>query len=847
MANLLGSLVASFNLPERWTRRWPWLPFFVGAGIVLAWMALADGAAIFGPIVATDLEQGRANTTLPVPNGEFQIQQSFYARWDGMQEIEIIFARASEAASGENGRLFLQLLDEASAVVAEQALQSRTLAHNQSYTFRFPVQTHSAGRGYILQLAGNSENPVTVWGYTLDSYSPGELMLSEANGRPEAPPLIAREMRFVTHYQLQWTDAILALGTMLYREGPILLLALALIPLPGMLLLLIPGGRRWRWEPAAWWGTAYALGIAGWSLLWSGLTLLGARWSGWSLWLFFGAGWATALAHWIRKRRGHGLTAGGHAEIGSGGSISSFLKRPVAAWRWQHAVLPVLMLAALAVRFLAIRDLAFPAWVDSSRHALITAAMAEQGRTLSDYAPFLPVERVPYHYGFHTLSASLLMMTGWPLPRLLLFLGQLLNGMLPLTVYAAAWLTTRRRDISLLAAFLVALPFFFPAYYATWGRLTQLTAMFLLPILLAFTWLLVRGGRGWRRGWWMTGLLAAGLFLVHIRVFLFYLPFAAIVWMITFGRNGRRLLAAAALALALAAPRIVQLGGMMEPSRLFDSNIANYNAFPTSYVQVGWERQFIGVAFAGLLLVMVSGLRRQRWTVLPLALAGWVGLLFLLLAGERLGLPETSLVNLNSMYISLFLPLALFLAITMGSVWRWWRQSHWLPRRLGAAVVGAALSVSLLFGLRQQVNILNPQTILARYGDLAGLQWASENLPDSAVIAVNSWLWLGQTWAGSDGGAWIVPLTGRASSTPPIDYIYDSELRTFVSEFNSAATGVSDWRSVEAVDWLRQQGVSHVYVGPRGGFFEPATLAQNPGLRLIFSRDGVFIFELKTL
>jgi hypothetical protein len=89
----------------------------------------------------------------------------------------------------------------------------------------------------------------------------------------------------------------------------------------------------------------------------------------------------------------------------------------------------------------------------------------------------------------------------------------------PLTVYAAVWLLVRQRGAALLAAFLVALPFFFPAYYATWGRLTQLTAVLILPILLAATWRVPFGGWDGRRGWWLVGLLVAGLCLIHFRVF----------------------------------------------------------------------------------------------------------------------------------------------------------------------------------------------------------------------------------------------------------------------------------------------------------------------------------------
>jgi len=163
-------------------------------------------------------------------------------------------------------------------------LQSRTLAHNQTHTFRFPKQPHSAGQRYVLQLSGNKGNRVTVWGYTLDSYGAGELSLVGTEDRPGTPPLTAKDLRFVTRYQLQLTDSLMALGTILWRQGPLLLLALAFLPLPGALLLIFFGRHGWRWEPAAWWGAAYGLGIAAWVMLWAGFTWLGLRWAAWSLW-----------------------------------------------------------------------------------------------------------------------------------------------------------------------------------------------------------------------------------------------------------------------------------------------------------------------------------------------------------------------------------------------------------------------------------------------------------------------------------------------------------------------------------------------------------------------------------
>ena len=73
---------------------------------------------------------------------------------------------------------------------------------------------------------------------------------------------------------------------------------------------------------------------------------------------------------------------------------------------------------------------------------------------------------------------------------------------------------------------------------------------------------------------------------------------------------------------------------------------------------------------------------------------------------------------------------------------------------------------------------------------------------------------------------------------------YDNDLFQFVNGFNEAATAVSDWSLPETALWLRQQGVSHLFIGARGGFMPPEALQQNPEMRLIYGRDGVFIFEL---
>lgn len=826
-------------------RKWGRLLVLLGAGLILLWDGLGEPArpsampAMTEPVIADDVVQVRLNDVLPTPRGAWRLQQTFTPRHDGLREIEIILARNGAPQPGEDGRLTLSLLDETGNLIAERTLLTVNFAHNHTYTFPFPVQTQSAGRSYTLQFSGNAANPLTVWGYTLDVHDGGEMTLLAEDGQPlNERPLIQRplldtavqELRFITRYQLTSGAAFTRLARIMAQEGGWLLLALVFLPLPGLWLMGLRPWRERNWDGAAWLGMALALGTAVWPLLWYAVSALGGRFTSELLWLLVRGGYAGLVAWWVWQRW-------------QGNAARPW---PVLQWRWEHALLLGLLALGLAVRLLAVRDLPAPPWVDSSRHALITAVMVADGQAITDYAPYLPIDHFPYHFGFHTLSASLMLMAGGPLPRLLLWLGQLLNGLLPLTVYTAVWLLTRRRPAALLSALLVGLPFFFPAYYATWGRLTQLTAVLVLPLLLALTWLLVAGGRRWPRGWWAIALLAAALFLIHFRVFLFYLPFAAVVWLLHKGRHGRWLALSAVAAVALVLPRALTLNAVTAPAAALATNIADYNAFPTAYYLSGWDRFFIWLAAPALLWVLMALLWRRRWTWLPLALALWVGLLFLLLGGEVVGLPTTAVVNLNSMYITLFLPLAIFLSAVCDRFWRWLRQSHWLWLALGYVGVGVVVTAVTLFGIQQQIDILNPETVLVRPPDLPALAWLDENLPPAAVVAVNSWKWLGETWAGSDGGAWLVPLTGRSSTTPPADYIYSRELYEWVNPFNEAATAVSDWTAPENAEWLRRQGVTHIFVGARGGFFDPAALAQNPQLELIYQQDGVFIFALTT-
>jgi hypothetical protein len=332
--------------------------------------------------------------------------------------------------------------------------------------------------------------------------------------------------------------------------------------------------------------------------------------------------------------------------------------------------------------------------------------------------------------------------------------------------------------------------------------------------------------------------------LTHIRVFLLYLPFAVLVWAVSRGRNGRWLALSAGLSALLSSPRIVRLIGDVQAPGV-GGNVPGYNEFPAGYINTGWERVFLILLGLAMLLTVAALFRSRRWVWLPLILIVWAGLVGFLLSGDYLGLPITPLVNLNSAYISFFLPLALILAVVADRIWTWLNDRPWPMRAVGWAVAGLLLGATTLFGIHQQIDILNRQTMLAFPEDIEGLNWLAVNLLPQAKVAVNSWQWLGNTWTGNDGGAWITPVTGRASTTPPADYIYDRPLAQEVNAFNEKASQVEDWSDEVQVEWLREQGITHIFVGARGGFFDVSELSRNPALDEVFDERGVFIFAIK--
>jgi len=803
------------------------------AALALAAVVAGVAGAHPGAVNAVDEEQPRLNVAAPLPIGPAQVTQTLRPLHAGLSAIELLAVvyPPGDAAS-EAGTLTLELRDAAGQVIAHQTFTS--LAHNAPLALTFDPQPHSAGQTYTLALAGPPGNHTTVWAYSLDGYASGELRFDGV-----AQP---GDLRFTTRYTYLWADvardAAAALALLARVAVPVWLVLFA----PGLLLL---GGSRsaaplWA-TPAARWGAALGLSLAVVALLWLWIGVLGLRWSPLGLSVVYAViglavalRWLTGL--WRGPRRWSALRPDAHT-----------------------LALVALLALGLLARLLAARDLLLPQWVDGPHHYTIARVLAEAGQVPASYQPLLPIDAFNYHFGFHALAVTLGWLTGQPLPATFMWLGQVLQGLVPLGAYAAVVALTGRVRAGCLAAACVALISYFPGYYLTWGRFTQLAGTLLLFPALALAWRVAAGTPGAERarrdGWAeaaLLGLLAAGLFVTHYAVFVVWVCFAALAVLFHLRRGLRPMLLAAGVGALLAGPWLLRLGAAIAEAPLSLAAPAGYNAFPWEYFNRPLERGWL--TLAGLALAW-GLLRRDRplWLV-----AAWMALL-----GGLVNLGGGNwLVTNNTLAIMLFVPGALVLGWGAD---RWLTHAlNWLSPATGApspvarrlpwlrpaaggvmlAALGLGLGYGAAQGLTTQVNIVNPATVLVTRADQAALAWVDAHVPASAVFLVNSWEWLNGTWAGSDAGAWLWPLLGRASTVPPADYAYgDAAWQAQVSAFNRQLRDVTDAEAPATLALLRGAGVTHVFLGARGGSLQPEMFLDHPHYRLLYTNGADWVFE----
>ena len=805
-----------------------------GVGLYLAIVLLVAAGWLIGRPLHEQLglSQDRLDTAAPPLSGERSVGQSFLGEYPGLAWIEVYLVRYDEDAhQGVDGALRLTLEREDGSgqpVVSSYAVAG--LEHNQKLRFAFEPQADSQGTRYRMTLTSGADAGIAAWYTASEAYEGGHLYL---DGEPTEGDLY-----FALGYRYPPAVVLQLLMREVRRWLPALVALVLVWGLPGWGLL---GLLRTENQVDLWEGLALIGGLS--ACFWS-LAFLWARVAGWALGpvgaalLLVGC---VALGLWARIRHPGGWPACSTVPKG----------------RWPDLVMAVVLFLIIASRLLQARDLVVPAWVDSPHHVLMTQLMLDQGMVPRSAAPYLPVGDLHYHFGFHASAAPLVWFSSLNAADAVLLAGQCWQMLAPLGAYVLAKRLLGDRWGAVIAAGLVGVWLYMPAYYTTWGRYPHLVGLTFFCLVAGAVPHLLRGSREGARSMPLVALLSAGLGLAHFRILVLYV----IWWLVCLGavawewrRDRRGVLAAArisglavATVVLLTLPWVVYVARRVLPS--VESTFGGWAAqgddyaFPWRYLTSEVTKALGVVAVGGA----VWGLLRRRREVLWLLV--WVGLAVLVSLPQLVGLTPTWLMSSSALAISFWVPVSVLAAylVSDGASWAWGLlQRRWdaAPRRMVAPLVAATLTVVSGWGAWRMVDIVNPTTILADQRDMMAMAWIDEHTESGAVFLVNARYWQPGLYVGSDAGWWIPYLAHRQATQPPILYYHGSPAyRESIAELAEQQTRLRE--DPEAMTaWIRSLGVTHVYVGSRGGALEPRLLDALDSLEAVYSQGPVRVYQV---
>ena len=595
-------------------------------------------------------------------------------------------------------------------------------------------------------------------------------------------------------------------------------------------VLLLPGLAWWAWfgkqdrDPLVTLAQITGISLSAIILLTEIVFLLGGRFSTLGIILlavvFAGlalAGWLRRGFHWPRK------------------------------FRWYLWIgLPVLGLV-IAWRLFQARNLLLPNWVDSQHHYLIVRAIIENRGLPETLTPYLDMPFY-YHYGFHAIAALYTAISGLEIGQAMLVLGQVLNALIGLSIYALGKALWKDWRPAAAAALLVSFVTRMPAYYLSWGRYTLTTGMIFLPLAMSMALRLIR--KPHRKTDIATlALLTAGVLLSHYFAALLLALFLVVLAcvhvlprlrkMLTAMAGISGIIAGAGMGLLLAMPWLLRVAHYSTLSTGIESNLGTIINGSSSAAYI-WK--LLGpVSNYALLFPAVIGLALVLADRKPTTFSIWSLLLAIL------ALPWS--INLRPFRPDHF-AIVIFLPVTLWAGWLFWQAGRWVARRFQRRWACCVFLLVVLIGwvawsFPMSENIVNPVTVMLTEDDLDALDWVKENTPEDARFFINTTYWQTDIYRGVDGGGWLLPYTGRWALVPTVFYTFSPDLAQ-VSGLLGLGKSASEiiscspqfWQLIESadIDWL--------YIHQGQGALQPNALLACEQIFLAYENDQVWIFHI---
>ena len=447
---------------------------------------------------------------------------------------------------------------------------------------------------------------------------------------------------------------------------------------------------------------------------------------------------------------------------------------------WLAALIALFLL--LLVRLSILEHIFVPPYSDSPIHYQAIADILGQGSGLKVKISLAHIHKYYYHFGFHTLTAWLVSVTGIPALDAMSLLGQVFLVIGPISVFALALVLTGSIPGALLAGLLAAIGWSMPAFAVNWGKFPALLSLAVAPAVLAV-----------RKAWlpWVilaVSFLALGAVLLHTRIIF-------------------------VLALAIAS---FYLAGKAAPARRPDLLQTSLRALALGLFLWAFLTSFGAEAYRGwpLWIFLLALTPFGVWaSPRPLFAA------FAFLAGIWL-LTFLPLLDRPFLEMLLAIPLSLWGAAGFSGLLERIGQKQLL--KIGA--VAAAFSLVLGVFLARGAYLPDPCCNYFAAQDGQALDWIRENASPHTLFVIAVFADENQRF-GTDAGIWIQPLTGTATNMLAYD---------------------SDWDDPAALEALCRAdgGQTYLYTGGTAFSFPSAELARQPWLQPVFRAEQVQVYQV---
>jgi len=447
----------------------------------------------------------------------------------------------------------------------------------------------------------------------------------------------------------------------------------------------------------------------------------------------------------------------------------------------------LLFLFLVILRLAFISGLFLPLYTDSIQHYAIIQDLVTDRQPPENHYNLSAFPHVYYHYGYHSLSARLIVLGAFDAARSMLVLGQIFLTVAAVGLYFPVALLTRSRLAAFITVFLSGLLWVMPAYAINWGKYPALAAMAAFPFVIGSFVLFLQPG--YLKARWPIGVLVAlgslGCLMIHTRItiILMIVGIAYGISNIVFKKNYLPLAVLFGIGILLS---VLNLSGFIQIGEGFEI-----------YWRYGFEPLLIALLGSILCYLKYPHLAFTVLLVIALALGAWILPLPSVFAGFH------GLLDRPFFQISLFIPLSILTGSGLAALINCLRP-NWLK-----VILTTVMCVGLLF-FAPLAQTTRPSSCcqLAGSDDLFVYQWLeNQALSEDRILiaAYQSPFRLIE----SDGGAWVEALTLR--STEKI-------------------VNTIDFSSPDQQKALCAAGINYVYAGSSPYSFDRSALAAQPDI-----------------